>query len=203
MDKDETDIITGRFHQTKLPELCKRKSGRYCGSFLSERERQIWLLYPPISARMDRRFIGRGGGADHDLFDVVHFNVGLWDVLRLKGDTGTFTGEKEYEQVLLRLYKRIRMYCPDAAVIFALTTKVREPGFAPGITVGERRNSDIIRYNQIAERLWKDLPVTIDDLWSVSEQIKDTARSDDVHFGTEEGSRILGGAVIRCLRGYL
>lgn len=144
-----------------------------------------------------------GGGTEHDSFDVVHFNVGLWDVLRLKGDTGPFTGEKEYEQVLLRLYKRIRMYCPDAAVIFALTTKVREPGFAPGIHVGERRNSDIIRYNQIAGQLWKDMPVEINDLWSVSEQMNDTARSDDVHFGTEEGRRILGEAVIRCLRRYL
>ncbi len=147
--------------------------------------------------------LGGGGGTEHDSFDVVHFNVGLWDVLRLKGDTGPFTGEKEYEQVLLRLYKRIRMYCPDAAVIFALTTKVREPGFAPGIHVGERRNSDIIRYNQIAGQLWKDMPVEINDLWSVSEQMNDTARSDDVHFGTEEGRRILGEAVIRCLRRYL
>ncbi len=147
--------------------------------------------------------LGGGGGTEHDSFDVVHFNVGLWDVLRLKGDTGPFTGEKEYEQVLLRLYKRIRMYCPDAAVIFALTTKVREPGFAPGIHVGERRNSDIIRYNQIAGQLWKDMLVEINDLWSVSEQMNDTARSDDVHFGTEEGRRILGEAVIRCLRRYL
>lgn len=137
--------------------------------------------------------------ADNIMFDIIHFNVGLWDVLRLASDNSTFTGETEYASVLMRIYKRIRMYCPKAKIIFALTTTIIEPGFAPGIEVGERRNSDIKRFNEIAVETFKDTDVFIDDLFTVSKGINDRAHSDNVHFETELGIKILGDAVVRSI----
>ena len=47
-------------------------------------------------------------------FDVVHFNVGLWDVLRLSNEDRTFTSEEEYALLLKRISDRIRFYLPNA-----------------------------------------------------------------------------------------
>jgi len=139
---------------------------------------------------------------DGGAFDVVHFNCGLWDVLRLSNEEDCFTGEKEYAEVLKRIVDRIHYLCPNAKLIFALTTKVIEPGFAPGIEYGERRNSDIIRYNQIAKECLYELDVEVNDLWSVTDQLGDEAHSDQVHYDTEIAIKALGDQVIKSLKKY-
>jgi len=83
-----------------------------------------------------------------------------------------------------------------------LTTKVIEPGFAPGIEYGERRNSDIIRYNQIAKECLYELDVEVNDLWSVTDQLGDEAHSDQVHYDTEIAIKALGDQVIKSLKKY-
>lgn len=132
-------------------------------------------------------------------FDIVHFNVGLWDVLRLTSDNGTFTSKKQYADVLIRIYNRIKYYCPESKIIFALTTSVIEPGFAPGIEIGERRNSDIREFNRIARKTFEDVDVIINDLYEVSEKINDVGHSDKVHFETKLGITTLGDAVVKIL----
>lgn len=87
-------------------------------------------------------------------------------------------------------------------MIFALTTKVIEPGFEPGINIGERRNADIKRYNEIAQSVFEDLNIEINDLWSISKKLPEKAYSDMVHFETEIGIQALGDQVIRCLKKY-
>lgn len=136
-------------------------------------------------------------------FDIVHFNCGLWDVLRLKGESEPLTPPEYYEYFLIRLYGRIKILCPTASVIFALTTSVIEPGFAPGPEVGERRNSDILMYNQLAQKVFSDLGVKINDLWSISCDMPLNNRSDDVHFDTELGSKMLGDSVIKSIQPYI
>ena len=131
--------------------------------------------------------------------DLVHFNCGLWDVLRLSNEDMPFTDEKLYEELLKRIYDRIRFLCPNAVVIYALTTEVIEPGFAPGIELGYRYNVDIARYNEIARKLFDGLNVEINDLWSVSRKLPREAHSDSVHFQTELGIKALGGKVVECL----
>lgn len=137
---------------------------------------------------------------DNICFDVIHFNTGLWDVLRLSSDDETFIDEEQYARTLIRIYRRIRMRCPNAKIIFALTTKIIEPGFAPGTEIGYRRNGDIKKFNDIAINVFRDTDVVINDLWSVSECINDTAHSDDVHFDTPEGIRELGNQVVYKLK---
>lgn len=133
-------------------------------------------------------------------FDIVHFNCGLWDILRLSNENKPFTGEEQYAELLKRITDRIKFLCPGAHIIFALTTKVIEPGFEPGISVGERRNVDIEKYNGIAERVFGALHIEIDDLWSVSNAISDEAHSDMVHFETKLGMEALGNQVVNCLK---
>ena len=115
-------------------------------------------------------------------FDVVHFNCGLWDILRLSNEQKPFTDEILYEELLRRIIDRIKYLCPKAHLIFALTTKVIEPGFEPGIMVGERRNADIQRYNKIAKCVCANMKIAVNDLWSVSDCISEKAHSDMVHF---------------------
>ena len=140
---------------------------------------------------------------DHKNFDVVHFNFGLWDVLRLSNENRTFTSEKEYADLLVRLSDRIRFLCPAAKLIFALTTSVVEPGFAPGESVGKRCNEDIIRFNEIARQILKERVDAINDLWTISMNLPDTARSDGVHFWTALKIKKLGGkaaeSILDCL----
>ena len=69
--------------------------------------------------------------------DVVHWNNGLWDVLRLFGDE-PLTPLEFYENLLRRVYKRIRFLFPNAKVIFALSTAVIE----------EREFPEFLRYNR-------------------------------------------------------
>lgn len=135
-------------------------------------------------------------------FDIVHFNCGLWDILRLSNEEQPFTDERLYEALLRRIIDRIKYLCPKAHLIFALTTKVIEPGFEPGITIGERRNADIERYNKIAGIVCHDMGVEINDLYKISEDLPKEAHSDMVHFETEMGIRALGTQVAECLKQY-
>lgn len=136
-------------------------------------------------------------------FDIVHFNVGLWDVLRLASEDRTFTSEQEYADVLIRICQRIKKYCPKSKIIFALSTKVIEPGFTPGADIGIRKNEDIERFNQIAIDVFSNTEVIINDLWTVSEGMNECAHSDCVHYETEEGIEILGESVVEVLKRYL
>lgn len=135
-------------------------------------------------------------------FDIVHFNCGLWDILRLSNEANPFTEETQYGDLLTRIVNRMKYLCPNARIIFALTTTVIEPGFEPGTDVGERRNADIERYNMLAREVFDGLQMEIDDLYSVSESLPKEAHSDMVHFETDIGICALGGQVVKCLRKY-
>lgn len=128
-------------------------------------------------------------------FDIVHFNIGLWDVLRLSNEDRTFTSDEEYALLLRRISDRIRFYLPNAKQIFALSTSVIEPGFEPGELYGKRCNDDIERFNEIAKEVFANTDVSINDLWIVSKRLPDDARSDMVHFDTKEGRETLGAQV--------
>ena len=129
-----------------------------------------------------------------DEIDVVHWNNGLWDVLRLLGDD-PFTDIEFYGVILTRLHKRIRLLFPNAKIVFALSTSVKEEWTTEDFV---RLNSDIERYNKKAIEVLSPLGVTFDDLYTVSCSFDDSLRSEFVHFG-EEASSILADAVIRSI----
>lgn len=40
-------------------------------------------------------------------FDVIHFNSGLWDVLRLSNEEECFNSPEQYRYLLIRLVNRV------------------------------------------------------------------------------------------------
>lgn len=130
--------------------------------------------------------------------NVVHWNNGLWDALRLLGDD-PFTDLDYYGVILTRLHKRIRLLFPNAKIIFALSTSVKEEWANKDFL---RLNSDIEAYNKKAIEVLSPLGVTFDDLYTVSCGFADSLRSDWVHFG-EEASKILADAVIESIYSVL
>ena len=129
---------------------------------------------------------------DMDGTDIVHWNNGLWDALRLFGDE-PLTPIDVYGDMLRRVYKRIRLLFPNAKVIFALSTSVIEECANPDFI---RYNHEIEAYNKKAMEVMNELGVEVNDLYSISKTFDNALHSDWVHFG-EEGSRILADAVIR------
>ena len=62
---------------------------------------------------------------DAESIDVVHWNNGLWDLLRLDGDE-PLTPLDTYLSMLERVHRTLRASFPRARIIFALTTAVVE-----------------------------------------------------------------------------
>ena len=128
---------------------------------------------------------------DREKIDIVHWNNGLWDVLRLFGDE-PLTEIETYGIMLKRVYKRIKFLFPNAKVIFALSTAVIEEWGNPDFF---RYNREIEQYNNKAREVMTELGVEVNDLYSLSAGFDNSLHSDWVHFG-EEGSKILADKVI-------
>jgi hypothetical protein len=162
-------------------------NGRFCLYTLRYLHQWIDELYSPEERNID----------------IIHFNNGLWDVLRLTGDNDNLTPSDIYASFLKRIVYMLRYLCPGAVILFALTTPVIEPGFAPGPDYGIRINADIIKYNNIAKDALSPLGVRFNDLWSVVKNAQKDIYSDDVHFKTELGIQTLGNAVIASIMPFL
>ncbi len=122
--------------------------------------------------------------------DVVHWNNGLWDVLRINGDE-PLTSIDMYEKMLCRVCDMIRRIFPNAKIIFALSTAVVEEWARLDF---KRYNSDIEKYNEAAKRVLSQKGVIINDLYSISAAFDKDLHADWVHFN-DEGSQILARAV--------
>ena len=128
--------------------------------------------------------------------DLVHWNAGLWDVLRIWGDE-PFTSPAFYADTLVKIHNRLKQIFPKAKLVFALSTAVQEEKY-----IGEeykRYNSDIRAYNEIAIKTLTPLGEEFDDLYSVSESAPKDCYSDPTHFNTLAGIKRIGGAVVDCL----
>lgn len=127
-----------------------------------------------------------------DDVDLVHWNVGLWDVLRILGDD-TFTSPAHYADNLKRLEKRLRLLFPKAKQIFATSTAIIEKGWPPPY---QRYNKDIEQFNKIAVETLAPLNVSINDLYALTKNVDESFRSDVSHFSTPQGVKLLGGRVV-------
>ena len=134
-------------------------------------------------------------GVFPDDLQLVHWNAGLWDVLRIHGDD-TLSPPEFYGDTLRRISERLRLIFPNAKQVFALSTWVQEDKYQ-----GEykRFNSDIERFNQIAIEVLTPLGVEFNDLHTVAKTAPAECWSDVTHFNTVEGIRRMGGAVVDCI----
>jgi lysophospholipase L1-like esterase len=126
---------------------------------------------------------------------VVHLNCGLHDIKK-PFDTGQAqVSLDDYGANLTQIFDRIRE--TGATLVWATTTPVdqalhhRNKGF-------DRFAADVDAYNGVAADLATARGMAINDLHAVIEHAGpgDLLTDDGVHF-TEEGSRLLGEAVVR------
>lgn len=133
--------------------------------------------------------------------DVIHWNAGLWDVVRLYGDE-PLTPLDHYVEYLHRIYRQLKIFCPNAKQIFATSTPVIEHQYTEPERV-MRYNKDIVAYNKEAVALMQKLDVPVNDLFAVASKLGEEAWSDRTHLYTDIGTEALSRAVTECIRVHL
>ncbi len=124
--------------------------------------------------------------------DLVHWNAGLWDVIELYGD-GPLTPIEVYAQMIKRVDKRIRMFYPNAKIVFATSTSVIEAGNSSN---HYRSNATIEAYNKAAIEALKDTDTIINDLYALTKDAPKEWHSDRTHYKTKDAIRAIGGQVV-------
>ena len=139
-----------------------------------------------------------------DNVDLIHFNAGLWDALELigeEGSEGTVTPMEIYAFYMERICKRIKFLFPEAKVIFATSTPVREEMFNKSVAI--RTNENIRKYNAVATEIVKKYGFEVNDLYAVAEKLPETVYSDCTHLYTPEGTCALTNAVVSAISNSL
>ena len=124
--------------------------------------------------------------------DVVHWNAGLWDCLRLFEEE-PHTPIDVYAYYIERICERIKKLCPNAKVIFAISTYVLQEKMPKDFM---RYNEEIERYNAIAVSIVQKHGFTINDLYSLSLTLTKDAHSDSSHYYTVAGTKAFTNQVL-------
>lgn len=110
--------------------------------------------------------------------DVVYWNNGLWDVVRLFGDLPQ-TPLDIYEEYIYKTFCRIKKLCPIGKVIFATTTRVLEHKFSNNVL---RLNKDIEMYNIAAKQIVEKKGGIVHDLYKITYGWEEELWEDATHF---------------------
>ena len=127
--------------------------------------------------------------------DVLHWNVGLWDCLRMFGEE-PHTPVDVYAYYIERICIRIKKLFPDAQVIFATSTSVQSELMSPDF---KRYNEEIEVYNAAAVKVVSKYGFQVNDLYAVSVLLPEEAHSDAVHYYTSMGTKIFTEQVLSYL----
>ena len=115
--------------------------------------------------------------------DVIHWNAGNWDCLRMFGEE-PHTPIEVYAYYIERICIRIKKLCPNARVIFATSTKVNSEKLNKDSPIFERYNEEIEKYNDVAVKIARKYGFKINDLYALSATLPEEAHSDAVHYYT-------------------
>ena len=127
--------------------------------------------------------------------DVLHWNAGLWDCLRLFGED-PLTPIEVYRYYIDRICQRIKKLFPDAKVIFATSTAVLSEKMDDNF---KRYNEEIEAYNQAAVSVVEQYGFTVNDLYTLSAMLPESTHSDPVHYYTPEGTEAFTNQVLHYL----
>ena len=117
--------------------------------------------------------------------DVVYWNNGLWDIVRLCGDEPLISAS-EYQNNLKKIVHRIQFLFPNAKIIFATTTPIMENSYENEMY--QRKNSDILLYNEIAKSVMREKNVFVDDLYKLIVEAPQNLYLDGTHFSQKGNS---------------
>lgn len=134
-------------------------------------------------------------GVRGEEIDVVHWNAGLWDCLRLFGEE-PHTPIEIYAYYIDRLCVRIRKLCPTAKVIFATSTSVLSERMNVSF---KRYNEEIEAYNAAGVEVVGKHGFAVNDLYAVSRRLPEEAHSDPVHYYTPMGTEAFAKQVLSCV----
>lgn len=134
-------------------------------------------------------YLGEVKGED---IDVIHWNAGLWDCLRMFEEE-PHTPIEVYAYYIERLCQRIKKICPNAKVIFATSTRVISEKMSKDF---KRYNKEIEKYNEAAVNVVKKYGFKINDLYALSATLPEDAHSDAVHYYTPAGTEAFTKQVI-------
>lgn len=124
--------------------------------------------------------------------DVIHWNAGLWDSLRLFQEE-PHTPIEFYAYYIERICIRIQKLFPDAKVIFATSTSVQSERMDANF---KRYNEDVEAYNNVAVEIVKKYGFQVNDLYATSVKLPPEAHSDAVHFYTSMGTKVFAEQVV-------
>ena len=127
-----------------------------------------------------------------EMVDVIHWNAGLWDCLRLFEEE-PHTPIEVYAYYIDRICVRIKKVFPEAKVIFATSTSVLSEKMDKNF---KRYNEEIEAYNQAAVEVVKKHGFAINDLYAVSTSLPEDAHSDPVHYYTAAGTKAFADQVL-------
>lgn len=127
--------------------------------------------------------------------DVLHWNAGLWDCLRLFGED-PHTPLEVYAYYIDRICIRIQKVYPNAKVIFATSTWVQSELMDPN---ARRYNEEIEAYNAAAAEIVRKYGFEVNDLYAVSASLPAEAHSDPVHYYTPAGTKVFANQVLSYL----
>ena len=146
--------------------------------------------------RFIHKWVGDSGfGEDTDL---VHFNVGLWDVIQIMYDE-PITPIDVYEQYLHRICKRIRECCPKAKIVFATSTPIHQANYESVKHEFWRSNETIKAYNAVAVKVMKEHGIEVNDLYALMEGAQDHYFSDRTHYYTKDATEVMTGRVLQVI----
>ena len=126
--------------------------------------------------------------------DVIHWNTGLWDSLRMFGEE-PLTPVNVYAELITRIQKRIQRLFPHAISIFATTSPVLEHHLWPEPDKLMLYNSEIEQYNAAAVQALAPFDVKINDLYGLLKDIPESYHSDPIHYYTPQATQLIGDAV--------
>lgn len=162
-------------------------------------EGMVNVIFPAENCRFAcyllRSFHDYFDGIKGEDIDVVHWNAGLWDCLRLFEEDPQ-TPIDVYAYYIDRICKRIVKLCPNAKVIFATSTSVLSEKMDKNF---KRYNEDIEEYNRVAVEIVKKYGFVVNDLYSVSLTLDENAHSDPVHYYTTTGTEVFTNTVLSYL----
>lgn len=167
-------------------------------------EGQAEVYYPAENCRFTQYVLRHfqdwvkesGFGEDTDL---VHWNVGLWDVLELFDDE-PITPVDWYEQYIHRICRRIRQLCPKAKVVFATSTPIHTAWYEEKRHTFFRTNENIRAYNAAAVRAVREHGFGVNDLYGLLENAPEDWFSDRTHYYTEDATRTITNRVLDVIR---
>lgn len=128
--------------------------------------------------------------------DLVVWNCGLWDVLRMYGEDCQ-TPPDAYVLMLRRLCRLIWLLFPKAKLLFLTSTPTIEARYTGPSC---RRNEDIEAYNDIAGAVMTENQVPVLDLYAVAEKFPLAYWKDHVHY-MDEGFQALAEAITGSIAG--